>query len=135
MIDKDDHEKIGIIKLLNDKQLLDFVSMVKPYNWVIIQEFYENLKFDISYVNSPFYHQVYVRGHMFEFSHWIISSCLNCPIVHSSKVKELDLNFDMHKVIAELTGFAIYHWPVENSIASTVLTSKYSILHKITIAN
>ena len=41
----------------------------------------------------------------------------------------------MHKVAVELTSSALSHWPTENAIASAVLTSKYSILHKIAIAN
>ena len=41
----------------------------------------------------------------------------------------------MHKVAVELTSSALTHWPTENAILSTVLTSKYSILHKIAIAN
>ena len=54
LIDHKDHEKIEIIKLLNDRKLLDSVSFAKPYNRVIIQEFYANLKKEISDDNSPF---------------------------------------------------------------------------------
>ena len=32
LIDKTNHEKIGIYKLLKDKKLLDSMFMVKPYN-------------------------------------------------------------------------------------------------------
>ena len=41
----------------------------------------------------------------------------------------------MHKVTVELTSSALTHWPTKNAIPSAVLTSKYSILHKIAIAN
>ena len=85
--------------------------------------------------NSPFFESVYVRGHMFEFSPLLISLMLNCPIVKNSRKKELDLNLDMHKVAVELTSNALTHWPIENAIPSAVLTSKYSILHKIAIVN
>ena len=135
LIDQKDHEKIGIIKLLRERKLLDSVSFAKPYNRVIVQEFYTNLKKGISDDNSPFFESVYVRGHMFEFSPLLISSMLNCPIVKSSRKKELDLNLDLHKVAVELTSSALTHWPTENAIPSAVLTSKYSILHKIAIAN
>ena len=135
MIDHKDHEKIGIIKLLNDRKLLDSISFAKPYNRVIVQEFYANLKKGISYDNSHFYERVYLRGHMFEFSPLLISSMLNCSIVNSSRKKELDLNLYMHKVIVELTSSALTHWPIENAIQNAILTAKYSIIHKITIVN
>ena len=86
-------------------------------------------------MNSPFYEQVYVRGHMFEFSPLIINTYLNYPIMHSYRVKELDFNFNMHKVATKLIGCALSHWPTKNAIASAVLISKYSILHKIVITN
>ena len=47
----------------------------------------------------------------------------------------MDLNLDMHKVAVELTSSALTHWPAENAIPSAILTSKYSIFHKIAIAN
>ena len=96
LIDHEDHEKIGIIKLLSDRHLLDSVSFAEPYNRVIVQEFYANLKKGISDDNSSFYERVYVCGHMFEFSPLLINSMLNCPLVNSSREKELDLNVDMH---------------------------------------
>ena len=107
LIDHKDHEKIGIIKLLSEKKFLDSVSFAKPYNRVIVQEFYTNLKKGISYENSPFYESVYVRGHMFEFSPLLISSMLNYPIVKSSRKKKLDLNLDIYKVAVELTSSAL----------------------------
>ena len=85
LIDHEDHEKIGIVKLLSDRKLLDSVSMAKPYNRVIVQEFYTNLKKGIFDDNSSFYERVYVRGHMFKFSPLLISSCLNCLIVHNTR--------------------------------------------------
>ena len=60
---------------------------------------------------------------------------LNCSIVNSSRKKELDLNLYMHKVIVELTSSALTHWPIENAIQNAILTTKYSIIHKITIVN
>ena len=72
---------------------------------------------------------------MFEFSLLLISSLLNCSLMNSSRKNELDLNLDMHKVTVELTSSALTHWPTENVIASAVLTSKYSIFHKIAIGN
>ena len=131
LIDQKDHEKIGIIKLLRERKLLDSVSFAKPYNRVIVQEFYTNLKKGISDDNSPFYESVYVRGHIFEFSPLLISSMLNCPIVNSSRKNELDLNLDMHKIAVELTSSALTHWPTENAIPSAVLTSKYSIFIRL----
>ena len=47
----------------------------------------------------------------------------------------MDLNLDMHKVAVELISSALTHWPIEKAIPSAVLTSKYSLLRKIAIAN
>ena len=125
LIDHEDHEKIRIIKLLSDRKLLDSVSIAKPYSQVIVQEFYANLKKEISDENSHFHERVYIRGHTFEFSLLLISSLLNCSLMNSSRKNELDLNLDMHKVAVELTNSALSHWPTENAIASAVLTSNY----------
>ena len=45
------------------------------------------------------------------------------------------MNLDMDKVTLELTGFALSKWPLENHLSSSVMSTKYPILHKIAIAN
>ena len=54
--------------------------------------------------------------------------------MESSRLRELDMNLDMDKVIVELIGFALLS--VLRLIISQVLfLTKYSILHKIAITN
>ena len=55
--------------------------------------------------------------------------------MQSNKKKELDLGLDMNMVTVELTGNSFLIWPDLNVLSSVVLTIKYSILHKIAIAN
>ena len=55
--------------------------------------------------------------------------------MESSRLRELDMNLDMDKVIAELIGFALSVRLKANYFSSSVLLTKYSILHKIAIAN
>ena len=98
LINMKDHEHAGIVKLLQDRKLLDFVSMVKPYSQAIVQEFYADLKFEIIDINSPFHHQVFVRNEMFEFPPLIIGSFLNTTLVKRNRVKELDLWLDMNTI-------------------------------------
>ena len=109
--------------------------MVRHYSHAIVQEFYANMKFDIFDLNSHVYHRVYVHDDKYEFSLLFISSFLNYPIVKSTRVKELKLGLDMDIVVIELTGSVETMWPALNTFSSSLLIAKYSILHKITIAN
>ena len=109
--------------------------MAKLYNREIVHELYANLKATISYVHALRYHQVYVRNHVFDFSLAMISSYLNYPIVESHRMMELDVKLDMNKVIIELIDFALSVWSKVNYFSSFVLSTKYSILHNIAIAN
>ena len=122
MIDKKDHEQIGIIQLLQDMKLLDSVSIVAPYSHDIVQEFYANLKYDINDINSLDYHRVYVHGDMYEFSPLLMGSFLNCPTVKCNKVKELKLGLDMDLVAIELTGSVEIMWPASNTLIITVFS-------------
>ena len=78
---------------------------------------------------------MFVHNEMFEFSSLIISSFLNTTLVKSNRVKELGLRFNMDIVTTELIGNAIYVCPDLCVLSSVVLTTKYSILHKIAITN
>ena len=81
------------------------------------------------------HHQVFVRNEMFEFSPLISVSSLNTTLVKSNRVKELGLGLDMNIVTTELIENAIYVCPYLSVLSSVVLTTKYSILHKIAITN
>ena len=96
VIDVDDHKKVEVYKLLNDRKLLSTVTMAKHYNKDIVLEFYTNLKSDIFYASSPFYHKVTVRSHEFELSLKLINVYLNCKKVKSQRKRELDVLFDMN---------------------------------------
>ena len=98
-------------------------------------EFYANLKADISDVDSPFYHKVTVRSHEFVFSPKLISDYLNCKKVKSQRKRELNVLLDMNRVIVELTAQAIFVWLSNNKVPSSILSVKYSALHKIALTN
>ena len=109
--------------------------MPKHYNKEIVLEFYANLKAGISDVDSPFYHKVTVRFYEFEFSPKLISDYLNCKKVKSQRKRELDVILDMNRVIVELTAQSTSAWPSNNKVPSSILSVKYSALHKIALTN
>ena len=109
--------------------------MAKHYNKDIVLEFYANLKFDISDVTSPNYQKVTVRSHVFDFSPKLISDYLNCKSVKSQRKRELDVLLDMNQFILELTAQAVSVWPSKNKVQSSILSVKYSALHKIALTN
>ena len=78
---------------------------------------------------------VFVRGDTYDFSPVLISSILCTKVVKSKRTKELDLGLDMNIITKELTGNQMLVWPELNVLASAMLTTKYAILHKITIEN
>ena len=135
VIDVADYKKIEVYELLNDRKLLGTVTMPKQYNREIVLEFYANLKADISDVDSPFFHKVTVRSHEFAFSPKIISDYLNCKKIKSKRKRELDILLDMNRVVVELTAQALSVWPNNNRVTSSILSVKYSALHKIALTN
>ena len=100
-----------------------------------MKEFYANLKKGLNDIHSPMHELVFVRDNLFAFSPILISSILSTKLVLSNKTNELDLRLDMNVVIIELIGSSILIWPDLNVLSSALLIAKYSILHKIAIAN
>ena len=50
-------------------------------------------------------------------------------------MKELDFGLDMNTIIMELTAQSLTVWSSKNKVLSSILSVKYSILHKITLTN
>ena len=78
---------------------------------------------------------MFVRDNLFDFSPVLISFILNTKLVKSNRMKKLDLGLDMNVVTIELTEIFFLIWHDLNVLSSAFLTTKYSILHKIAIAN
>ena len=130
-----DYEKAGIVQLFKDRELFDSVCIAKPYSQALVREFYANLKKRINDIQHPMHELVFVRGDKYDFCPVLISSILCTKVVRSIRTKELDLGLDMNMVTKELTGNLMLVWPELNVLASVLLTTKYVILHKITVAN
>ena len=62
------------------------------------------MKSDISNATSPNYQKVTIRSHVFDFSPKLINDYLTCKSFKSQRKGELDVMFDMNKVIMELTA-------------------------------
>ena len=114
---------------------MDSVSLAKPYSRALVKEFYTNLKKRVNVIKIPMHYLMFVRDNPFDFSPVLISSILSTKLVPSNRTKELDLGLDMNMVTVELTGNSFLIWPDLNVLSSVALTIKYSILHKIAIAN
>ncbi|GMN48101.1 hypothetical protein TIFTF001_017280 [Ficus carica] len=79
------------------------LSKAKGIVGVAVHEFYFNLALDIYVSSSPRFFKVYVRGHVFDFSPAKINSYLECPVLQSTKPKELDQEVNLDIVTAFLT--------------------------------
>ena len=130
-----DYEKASIVQLLKDKELFDSVCIAKPYSPTLVREFYANMKMGINDIQHHMHELVFVKGDTFDFSPVLISSILCTKVVRSFKTKKLDLGLDMNMVTKELTGNLMLVWLELNILTSALLTTKYVILHKITVAN
>ena len=62
-----EYEKAGIVQLLKGRELLDFVSIAKPYSRALMKDFYANLKKKVNDIHSPMHVLVFVRGDFFDF--------------------------------------------------------------------
>ena len=111
------------------------VCIVKPYSQALVREFYANLKKRINDIQNPMHELGFIRGDKYDLSPILISSILYTKIVRSTRTKELDLGLNMNMVTKELTGNQMLVWLELNVLASALLTTKYAILHKITIEN
>ncbi|PON49410.1 hypothetical protein TorRG33x02_317800 [Trema orientale] len=128
----DSFKPLGIVKILKERKWLKTVSKVEGYVPRIIQEFYCNIQEEMANPESPFYHKIFLRGHIYDFNYQVIADYLDIPVVATDEyVKE----YEVDKIASELLGDLI-DWPSHSStLKLTDLTSKYSGLHKMAIHN
>ncbi|XP_073131770.1 uncharacterized protein [Henckelia pumila] len=131
-------KKGGVLGIITDLLLKEnlMLTVTKPNSYVmdIVYEFYENLSQQSSVAGSPFYHMVYVRGHVFDFSPAIIDEYFGRSHAESDDLCEYipDTYIDLDEVATELIGVPT-KW--ESRPRSSTLTSKYAILSRIGLCN
>ena len=107
-----DFEPTGAIELLGALDMLDMVTKVSPFVKTVVLEFYSNLTKGMVDPTSPDFRTVYVRGWVLEF--------LVVPIQPS-----------IQEVVSVITDNTLSSWPAKGNVRSSILTTKYAILHKI----
>ncbi|PON56565.1 hypothetical protein TorRG33x02_296150 [Trema orientale] len=128
----DSFKPLGIVKILKERKWLKTVSNVEGYVPRIVQEFYCNIREEMADPHSPFYHKIFLQGHIYDFNYQVIADYLDIPVVATD---EYEKEYEVDKVASELLGDLI-DWPSHSStLKSTDLTYKYSGLHKIAIHN
>ncbi|KAI5668000.1 hypothetical protein M9H77_17853 [Catharanthus roseus] len=82
---------------------VELASFAEKYNDNLVKEFYANLSKDFGNTESPTYSQVYVRGHINDFSPANIAHYLSCPyfsdIEGTSLVRKLILIRDLFSLL------------------------------------
>ena len=73
---------------------------------------------------SPEFHKVFERGHRFDFSPSIINQYLSCPDPEGPSA-----------TVFVLTKGKYSSWPKNNNLHFSILSTRYSILHKIGVYN
>ncbi|XP_071724535.1 uncharacterized protein [Rutidosis leptorrhynchoides] len=123
-------EEFNLKELLVEENLWASTTRNSQYAEKIVREFYCNMPAGVDNVESPKYQRVFVRGRHYNISPKLFADAFECwnP---EEKCKE---NFTV--IVTELTGGCKRTWSVRDSaLKPTELTSFYSTLHKIVVAN
>lgn len=121
----------GVDKLLKERHLWSTPTNVFPYNQNVVREFYANLSASCGDPESSRYGMVYVRGQVYSFTPELINELFGLPTVVVSYMSLEGASGNV--VVSELTGGKIKKWDAR--FASTKLTWKYVVLHKLAISN
>ncbi|KAI5671851.1 hypothetical protein M9H77_12215 [Catharanthus roseus] len=123
------------MELLLRMGFMELALFSKQYNENLVKEFYANLFEDFGNLESLAYGQVYVRGHVINFSPANIAHYLSCP--HFSDIKgtglEEETNFD--EVTKVLTGDAAPVCLKTNRLNSNLMKMPYRALFRVFCKN
>ncbi|XP_019188793.1 PREDICTED: uncharacterized protein LOC109183032 [Ipomoea nil] len=120
-----------ILTLLSEVGLLKTVTSICPYSKLLTYEFYCNLNEEIDNLTRTQCHQISIRGQWYVFGPDMINDYYGLKAVDEEEITDWDL------VARTLTGGQT---PVRltcdiDTLSSSVLTSKYVILHRIALHN
>jgi len=125
----------GILDLLKHSGLMGTVSLAEKFSPDLVYEFYSNLSADIAIANSPVYGKIYIRGNALDFSPALINKLCHCPnFLELEHMVDFTTPVCPDKIASELTGRS-FNWTKANALRASVLTSKYSMLHKLGLYN
>lgn len=121
---------LQILELLAEVGLTKTSLALPSFVKQVVLEFFCNLSKDISEPTAADHFLAFVRGELFSFSPIEINRYLGFS-PPSAPLPE----FDLDDIVLELTGGVLKSWPDSGCVRASVLTYKYSILHKIAIHN
>ena len=125
-----DFESTWAIELLGTLNFLDIVTKVPLFVKIVVMEFYSNLTKGMGDPTSPDFQKVYVRGHQFDFLPSILNAYLGCPNPKGPIIQP-----PVHQVVSVIIGGKLSSWPAKGNVPSSILSTKFCILHKIIIYN
>ena len=118
------------MELLGALNFLDTITKMRPYVKFIVLEFYSNIKKGMDDPTSLDFQRIYVRGHHFVFSPSILNNYLG---YHD--LERLMTQPNIQRVVLVFTGGIYFVWHDKGNVPSFIMSTKYSILHKIRIFN
>jgi hypothetical protein len=127
---KDALEHEQIMKLVDKAGLKRSVSGFGNCYEMLVKEFIVNIPKDCDNPLSTEYIKVFVRGKCVEFSPEIINRVLSRSEEEHAKVEITD-----NDICKEITANQVKKWPIKGKLASSKLSVKYVVLHKVRVAN
>ncbi|XP_019194805.1 PREDICTED: uncharacterized protein LOC109188628 [Ipomoea nil] len=120
-----------ILPLLSEVGLLKTVTSICPYSKLLTYEFYYILNEEIDNLTSTRCQQIFIRGNWYMFGPDMINEYYGLKTVEEEEVSDWDL------VAKTLTGGLAPVWPTgdNDNLSSSQLTSKFVILHRISLHN
>jgi len=84
---------------------------------------------------SPWFHRVYIRRKIVDFSPVLLNKCLGNRAATSTSVFSDDVSEDYDATALELTGVVDKVWPATSNLNVSNLTSKYFCLYMVAVHN
>lgn len=131
MLSDEAMECADVIELLKSTGLLSTVTSVGSYHAQLVREFIVNLPDQVDDATSPHFQKVVIRNKIIDFSPKVIHEFMgsNAPTSEDQVPSRIEL-------ISELTGGKDKKgWPESGLYRASLLSSKYSVLHKIGVKN
>ncbi|KAI5653248.1 hypothetical protein M9H77_30435 [Catharanthus roseus] len=108
----------------------ELALFAEQYNKNLVKEFYGNLIEEFGNSESLAYVQVYVRGHVIDFSPANIAHYLSCPHCSDIKGTGLEEEVEFGEVVKVLTGDAGAVWLEINRLNSNLIKMPYRALFR-----
>ncbi|KAI5662966.1 hypothetical protein M9H77_22289 [Catharanthus roseus] len=120
----------GSSRSLKGMGCVKLTLFAEQYNENLVKEFYANLIEEIGNPKSPTYGQVYVKGHVIDFSLVNIAHYLSYPPYNVIEGTDLEEKADFDEVVKVLIGDAGAVWPETNRLNSNMMKMPYRALFR-----